>query len=343
MYKIGNLPSPRADISDLADFVEVECLNNGKVSRTEIIELLGRLEDNDYTDGNPIDDPLENTLEDVFNEIDLRSSKCNKAYPFHMDYSGHVLKTNSKVENSVSYLYTYLLLSTRLVMNVDNVHAGIDGALLFEEISEEIAKEYLGSRTKSFLFGTGSTGRSFENKVNSLCKELKEGGGFKNRNDASTSNVKDDSLDIVVWKPFSDGSCGQLIAFGQCKTGTTWDNRHLTSLQPDSFCSSWFSDQPSIIPVRMFFLAESLLRERWYTTVTKAGILFDRCRIMDYSQNLSSELCKQIKTWTNAALKKKKPPVKKLAKKKTTAKMKPAKKKTAAKKKPAKKKVIKKR
>ena len=50
--------------------------------------------------------------------------------------------------------------------------------------------------------------------------------------------AKDGKLDIVVWRRFADGRPGQLIGFGQCKTGTSWPD-DLTKLQPEGFCAKW--------------------------------------------------------------------------------------------------------
>ncbi len=300
MYKLYEAPSSTAKINELADFVEVECIRNDQTSKRELLAALGRMEDTDYTDGVPIDDPLEDTLNDVYNELEKRKSNCNNSYPFHLDLQGHVVRTDEDTDLQSSYLYKYLLLSTRLDMKKHRVQGKLDGTLLFEEVSEVVAKEYLGNRAESYLFGTAS-GASFESKVNSLCRAMNEGRGFINRNQKSAAHIRDDSLDVVAWKPFTDNDMGKLIAFGQCKTGRNW-KRDLESLNPDSFCRKWLQDSPTVLPIRLFFIAESLLRNEWYTTTTNAGIMFDRCRIMDYSNSIPTEVVEKIRTWTDAAI-----------------------------------------
>jgi len=303
MYKLSSgVPSPRADLNELADFVEIECLKNTQFSRNETIAALGRLDENIDISSKKIIERLELKVDDVFSEFDFRINSCNNAYPFSFDSSGKVLKVKTDIDLSTLYLYQFLLLATRLNMLNNKVHEGIDGTLLFEEISQQILSNYLGLRAESFLFGTSNHGKSFEEKINTLCTSLNEGNGFINRNEKSSGQIKDDSLDVVAWKPFSDNSAGKLIAFGQCKTGTTWQDT-TAKLQPDSFCGSWFKDSPPVPPIRMFFVCEALLRNQWYTTVKKAGVLFDRCRIMDYYQEFSGELLDKIKIWSDAALK----------------------------------------
>lgn len=301
MYKVNTIPSPRSDLRELADFIEIQCLKEQKVSKRAIIAALGRVGENDISQGNRIDDRNELKVDNVFKEIEQRIFTCNGFYPFSLELAGNVLSIDNQNINNQSYLYRYLLLATRMNMQSDRTQGNIDGTLLFEDISVEIVKEYFGERSKSFLFGTSNQTDNFEVKVNALCTALNEGSGFINRNLEPPSYVKDDSLDIVAWIPFTDNKAGKMIAFGQCKTGTSWSDS-LTSLIPEYFLHKWVIDYPSLTPVRLFFLSESLERTRWHTLTTDAGILFDRNRIMDFSANLSQTISEKIISWTNAAM-----------------------------------------
>ena len=78
-----------------------------------------------------------------------------------------------------------------------------------------------------------SKGAGFENKVEQLLRELKEGGIYKNRN-PNTPKAQDDNLDVVAWKGFSDTRGSQLIGFAQCNTGTSW-RIDLSQLSPTKF------------------------------------------------------------------------------------------------------------
>jgi len=65
---------------------------------------------------------------------------------------------------------------------------------------------------------------------------------------------------------------------------------------------------PPVPPVRLFFISESLLRNQWYEFTAEAGILFDRCRIMDYLPvaeiEESTSFLSQIKAWNMAVTEK---------------------------------------
>ena len=118
--------------------------------------------------------------------------------------------------------------------------------------------------------------------------------------------MRDGKLDVVAWKPFADSWQGKLIIFGQCKTGTEYRDT-LTQLQPDAFCAKWLREMPAISPVRVFFISEALSRSgasaqhRWYERSTDAGLLFDRCRTVDFCDGLTDDVLEEVRAWTGAA------------------------------------------
>lgn len=300
MFKIPDLPSPEADITELSDFAEIECFKKGFISKQEMISKLGRIEENDIVSGNPIDSSTADRVDDVFGAIEERNKYCNGSYPFCIIAPGYLMKINEAVSEKSLSIYIFLLLATRFDMNRQKIKRDIDATLLFEHVSANVATCYLGDRAKQYVMGTSADAGSFETKVDALCQEMKEGGGYQNRNSSPMTQIKDDAVDIVVWKSFSDDFPGKLIAFGQCKTGTHWEQT-LTSLQPDSFTRAWFKDQPVVPPIRMFFLADAVNRSEWSHKAIKAGVLFDRFRIMDFSKEIAGGNLDSIKTWLSQA------------------------------------------
>lgn len=307
MYKIPDVPSSKADIHEIADFVEVECLKNKIISAREIFSSIDKFDDHQYSGGVPEDEELEPKLADVIDEIDRRRKFCGEKYPFYIGSEGHVVKFNQAANETIREVYQFLLFTTRLDMKNHRKQNGSDGTLLFEKLAEFIGKHYLGERAESFLFGTACQESNFEKKITSLTKLMGEGGAFKSRIDTSPNIKKDDGLDVVVWKSFSDGNPGKLIGFGQCKTGTCWKD-NLVFLRPDSFCKKWLKDQPTVDPIRLFFISESILRNRWYEHTAQGGVLFDRCRIMDYLPVKEIEeaplFLSKIKTWNKMVVEK---------------------------------------
>lgn len=299
MFKWPGTPSARAPKHELADYAELVCWQGSVTSVTALSRDLGRLEENDHSGGVSEEEVTEEVVGAAYVEIEQRHEACRNGYPFLIDKHGHALQADQKVGNHKYIIYKYLLLATRLNMQNNRVHANIDGTLLFEKLAAETAKEYLGNRAESTVFGTGAATAKFQDKVDTLCRHIEEGGGYENRGGTSPSQ-KDGKLDIVVWKPFADRLPGKLIAFGQCKTGTNYKDT-LTQLQPDSFCAKWLRSPLIPIPVRMFFVAEALSRSAWAGISYDAGLVFDRCRIVDFCDNISTNVLKEAKTWTAAA------------------------------------------
>lgn len=302
MFKLPDPPSPQAEPHELADFAELLAWEDGAVSERNILAALGREEEHDNNTGiEDNDDRNAEKLDDVMNELSRRSSYCGKGYPFETAREGTVLRFLENDNDERAHVYRYLLLSTRLNMTENRVHAQIDGALLLEEVVGHVMRCYLGfDRARSFVFGT-STGSKFNDKIDELCRQIGEGGKFKNTGGGPV-NANDDKLDVVSWVPFSDGHCSQLAIFSQCKTGSSWGNL-VSQLQPEIFIKNWMLDGFAVPPVRGFCISEAADRPRWYHQSSYAGLLLDRCRLVDFSTNLDPKLLRKIKDWNAAARK----------------------------------------
>lgn len=300
MFKLPNPPSPQADVHELADFVELVCWDRGSASKREIVAYLGRVDDNDNNIGcDDDDDENSDFLDEVMIEIESRASACGGGYPFRLELEGTVLRHDAVTTSHRSIMYCYLLLSTRLNMKNNRDHAGINGTDLLEEVAAHALKNYLGgTRAHALVFGTSAPG-GFEDKVAALCRELREGAGFRSL-DTALVQANDDKLDAVAWVPFSDSLPGQLIIFGQCKTGSSWDDQ-VTQLQPDIFIDKWMSEPVLVNPVRAFCISEAADRSRWKGTGLAAGIVLDRCRLVDFCDNLAADLLDRVSRWTTAA------------------------------------------
>ncbi|MXY52590.1 MAG: hypothetical protein F4Y86_08720 [Gammaproteobacteria bacterium] len=300
MFKLPSLPTPSSDVHELADFIELLAWMKGMASLREVAAYLGQTDDNDPNVG--IEDSqnqIADRLDEVMHEIEARSEACRVGYPFVQDPTGTVLRSDAvKLSDVPGRVYCYLLLSTRLNMERDRILADIDGTHLLEQLAKVVLRGYLGDRACSLVFGTSKQG-TFDQRINNLCSALAEGVAYTSR----TGRVRrsgDGKLDVVAWKPFADGLPGKVILFVQCKTGTSWRN-DVAQLQPDAFCDKWIQQPLGITPVRTFVISEAEERVRFPETVLDAGLLFDRCRIIDFCPDLNADLAKRLHIWTSAA------------------------------------------
>ena len=111
----------------------------------------------------------------------------------------------------------------------------------------------------------------------------------------------DGKLDVVVWRVFPDRRAGGLFGFGQCKTGIHWKT-HLTKLEPREFCRRYFQQPLIIDPVRVYMVPHRVNGSDWDHHTGEGGLLFDRCRLVQYGYDVSSEVLNECRDWLNAAL-----------------------------------------
>ncbi len=302
MFKIPETPNVNSKSNEIADFIEIEALiNKTSVSRQDLLSSLGLLGD-DFIDEREDDEDKSNLLlDEAFNELLLRKKYCGDAYPFELKYNQNVLELDIRKGNIKHETYKFLLFATRLNMKKDKTQKGIDGTLLFEEISSVSLKSYFGKDASTYIFGTSNknSGR-FKEKIDHLTKSLNEGFGCQQSTYSNFNQLKDDKLDVVAWKPFKDERGGQIIGFAQCKTGTNWESS-ITQLQPVSFCNRWFNKSPIHKPIKFFFLADTILKSNWIHHSSDAGIIFDRIRVVEHCSELSDEVKSRMISWNESA------------------------------------------
>ena len=298
-FKIPNIPTTNATPPDYADFLELMCIaNDGEysiVNGTKKIAYGSDEIDNEGVESE--DDRVYNKLQEALGEIDARKVRCNNRYPFATRQNSILLDPVCEEHDKLVYLY--LLFATRNNMSRNKIKVTIDGTLLFEEISSLIIKNYWGDRAESFAFGTSSSG-GFRAKIEEIIAKIKEGVKYKDPEE-TTHDEQDGGLDIVVWKSFSDKRKSKLIGFGQCKTGTEWRTSVALPL-PEQFCQTYLSEMPYLNPVKIFFTAEVCI-QNYEAHARKAGLFFDRCRLMDFlPKQLPVDMLTRVQRWTNQSI-----------------------------------------
>lgn len=219
--------------------------------------------------------------EGAFAAIDLRSKDCPGGYPFHVQTD--FIRLNEAVQESSTYL-ALLLLSQVGPTRFRRRRGQPQVAELFEDLSCSVAAAYMGGESHRFGWPRRSKKVTFAQAVEDLCTFIGEEATF--RSGRSYSEKKDGGLDVVVVRRFPDRKAGQLIGMGQCASGRSdWEDK-LTSLDPDKFTKLFFSREPAVDPVRLFFVPHRVPSERWWETAVNAGVLFDRCRMAHVVRDL---------------------------------------------------------
>lgn len=300
MFKLPNgIPNARTPSQDWADYAEYFALSSGKINLLDLAQGPKLVSDEDMVLGVEDDtDKFIQLADDIANEIRLRINICGDQYPFFLSDKDYILNLSSDACEKDTAVYRYLLMATRSNMSRDRIQDNIDGALLFEELCSSVAQNYFGPRAEVDILGTSKKDvRSFRDKLRYISTLIGEGGEI---HENTGHKPQDDNVDVIVWKGFKDGLVSKLIAFGQCKTGTSWSDR-LSELNTEAFCKTWFTRQPILTPVRMFFTAQYFPREIFYVRAAEAGLVFDRFRILDYlPEDIDQNLLDRIINWTQA-------------------------------------------
>lgn len=300
MFKLPDgIPTLRTSAQEWADFAEYKSLQNGKISLLQLIKSPLLISDELIINGIEDDtDKFNNKTDDIAAEIKRRKIITRNQYPFELKDNDYTLSYMHD-DRLYNVIYRFLLFATRLKMKNEKIQGNIDGTKLFERLSAEIAISFFGENSNVDVFGTSKAdGRSFRTKLESISKRIGEGGRIHENNGYQP---QDDNIDVIAWKGFSDKKVSQIIAFGQCKTGTSWQDQ-LSELNSDYFCKTWFSEQPVITPLRMFFCAQYFPNEIWRPRANVAGLVFDRFRIIDYlPERIDKQLFLEIGQWCDAA------------------------------------------
>lgn len=301
MFKLPDgIPSFRNDAQDWADYVEYHAFLSGKVHLFSLTKPSRIVSDEEFVLG--IDDETDKyqqKIDEIAAEIRRRMIIGESLYPFEMEDQDYSLRYNpDNVQSRV--VYPYLLMATRAQMGNHRIQEGIDGTLLFEHLCALVAQNYFGHRAEVDILGTSKSERtSFREKLCQITHVLGEGGDI---HENPGHKPQDDKVDVIVWKGFKDRQPSQIIAFGQCKTGTSWANQ-VSELNTEAFCKIWFTRQPVLTPVRLFFTAQYFPKELFRIKANEAGLVFDRYRILDYLPDLiNKEIIGNMKKWTSAVI-----------------------------------------
>lgn len=299
MIVLPSVPSSRADPVEHADYLELLALL--EEDRSASIHDLGRDvaqpgglgELPQHDDGESEEYPSDRGGERVqeltrvaTEEIERRIDVCGGHYPFDLDKHG-VLEAKEDVELSV-YIFL-LLLTVRSATNIDSRERR-----LFEELSTEVAVAYLGGGERVVKQNFGFPRKSatgFLEALRCLCERIGEGAVQSGA--PRIADQKDGGVDLVAVKRFPDCRIGQLVMFGQCATGQDWRDK-LSDLQPRVFMNLWMREQLAVEPIKAFFVPVAVEDNYWRDVAMKAGIPFDRTRIVYHSARLPVSLLQEI-------------------------------------------------
>ncbi|WP_146082996.1 hypothetical protein [Rathayibacter sp. AY1E8] len=259
---------PPANFSafELAEWIEFHLLLNGleSISRSSIMQKFPAGQSPDAAE-----------MDQLFSEIRRRSILCESLYPYReVDES---IAVDSEIDGRVYQLL--LILSLRSApFRLENRYNEINPA--FELITREALISNLGDRARAVRFGWPSDdGRPerLDAAVTWLAKELGLSEG--NTSGDIDSSDKDGGIDVVGWKPFSDGAPAFPVWLVQCTVQATYE-RKPSDVKPEKWMA-WikFGKPPGIALSIPYAIPPDA--KIWGTLRWSAGLILDRLRLCE--------------------------------------------------------------
>lgn len=261
-------PPTDFDPHTLAEFIECESI----VSPDEYLSL-SELRGLFPVGAQPNDDDL--TF--AFAEIERRGRDFGTHYPFLVDDRGVLM-----VESESSALYSLLV-----ILSVRGTQVRREGEYrrsdpLFDAVAREAFRAEQGSRAKALIFAWPPRGDR-PAKFPEALKWAANAMGIDVRDpEKLPTNYQDAGVDVIVWRPFTDGRTGFTILLAQNTVQEVFRKK-----PRDVSASKWHGWlRVGVLPSIGFAIPFSLPRgDIWWTEVTdEVAVAMDRGRLMDSLQ-----------------------------------------------------------
>ena len=166
------------------------------------------------------------------------------------------------------------------------------GTKLFEKISAETLKNFIGGSVYSLGFPTGKGFNEYLDDLSKVCIE--------NRNMPSDGSYKDDGVDVVGFKLFEDNRGANLYILMQCAAGKHWKSKTPISLNRWTNYIVWYPENI----IQSISTVEFVSKKDWEKRVSTYGMLIDRVRIFNflYKKDVEVILRNEVKEWCRAKL-----------------------------------------
>jgi len=228
-------------------------------------------------------DPDEDFLQNVWKELERRLTLYGNSPPFRVEDKGFISTINWK-----DYPEYMACLIFSLTGNPSN---SADSGKLFEQITNEAVKNYLGGN--SIIYG-----HPRNVCVSDICSQMNEKFNYN-----PPKRRKDRDLDVIIWKPFGDSRASQIVVLIQCAAGNNWPTK-LKDLNLEAWKTYiHFACHPIkgfSVPVIVENDCEQLIEMS-----RDAGLFIDRSRlyrnIISFPQNTA--LKRNLKSWCTKRLK----------------------------------------
>jgi hypothetical protein len=270
-----------------ADEVELRAVKSGSATVEFGIfddQIADSLDDYETNESNPMnswaenDLTLESAVSDIASEILRRKSILGDAYPFLID------KNTIRYTESEQLVYEFCLAVSVSPSLSEAPYNELPEA--FERLVSDIVISWSGPGSDGVRTGwprRGSSGEraSFRETFEVIGRATSECIWRPNHSlpdNPDPVNVKDEGVDVVVWKRLGDKRIGSLFMIGQCACGNDFDTKYADCSVER--LSKWFHPFSYAKVVRFFATPRHIGNDTLLMEMCgQAGITFDRARL----------------------------------------------------------------
>lgn len=236
----------------------------------------------------------ESAASDIAIEVRRRMSLLGDAYPFHSD--GNQLK----YVRSKTLVYEFCLAVSRSISLTNGDFAKLPRA--FERLVRDVLVCFLGKGARGVRTGWPADG--FEDrpiKFKDLVAILhRETGEFRWCPDPGFPDdpayVKEEGLDVVVWKEALDKRPGKLFLVAQCACGNNYTSKYQEIDSDFTKLQRWLKPLPCVKPIRVFSTPRHIANDVHFWDVNRqAGFTLDRTRIVLMAEEHSDYVCAEMR------------------------------------------------
>lgn len=272
MIELSNIDSTNrvADWVELYVIYEYETLSKSEIASN--IRVGGR-------------EPSEIEIDSVLAELERREQLYGSTSPFEVGDNVVVPKINWR--ECPEYVMC-------LIYSMQGVKDTADeGTKLFERLSSEALRSYLGGETIVIGFPSSA---GLKEQVISIASKCNEPLGGRD----PTSDDKDRGVDVVGWKPYKDARNSQVVVLMQCAAGKHWRNKKQIPLKSWKEFIHW-----GFSPITGIAIPQIASLSNWNNIVDEYGFIVDRVRIFRSIHNYTfedSDLRNDVLSWCESKL-----------------------------------------
>jgi hypothetical protein len=223
---------------------------------------------------------IENAASDIGLEIRRRQQLLKDSYPFAID-GGRLRYVPSK-----SLVYEFCLAVSQAPSLTTGDYARLPVA--FERLVRDLMICFLGPGTAALRTGWPADEhedrptrfRLVIEKLNNMTGEWVWCPDHNRPADPNHVHVKDEGLDVVVWKEVADARAGKLFLLGQCACGNDYPVKFCEIDPQFTRLGQWIKPISYAWPLRFFSTPRHIPNDAYFEQVNReAGFTLDRARI----------------------------------------------------------------